>query len=52
MRQAPAVKKIACIVLILVTALLLLSPVDRAEAVEAERILSFDSVVTSRRTRR
>lgn len=46
MRQAPAVKKIACIVLIIVTALLLLSPVDRAEAVEAERILSFDSVVT------
>ena len=46
MRQAPAVKKLACIVLMIVTALLLLSPVDRAEAVEAERILSFDSVVT------
>ncbi|MFZ2414038.1 MAG: DUF2207 domain-containing protein, partial [Candidatus Cryosericum sp.] len=46
MRQAPAVKKLACTVLMLVAALLLLSPVDRAEAVEAERILSFDSVVT------
>ncbi|MCX6083898.1 MAG: DUF2207 domain-containing protein [Caldiserica bacterium] len=46
MSQAPAMKKLACTVLMLMAALLLLSPVDRAGAAEAERILSFDSIVT------
>jgi uncharacterized membrane protein YgcG len=46
MSQAPAVKKLACTVLVLMAALMLLSPVGRAGAAEAERILSFDSVVT------
>ena len=46
MSQAPAVKKLACTILVLMAALVLLSPVDRARAVEAERILSFDSVVS------
>jgi len=40
------VKKLACTVLVLMAALMLLSPVGRAGAAEAERILSFDSVVT------
>jgi uncharacterized membrane protein YgcG len=39
-------KKLACTALLLMAALMLLSPVDRAGAAEAERILSFDSVVT------
>jgi uncharacterized membrane protein YgcG len=46
MNQVPAVKKLACTVLMLMAALMLLSPVGRAGAAEAERILSFDSVVT------
>ncbi|MCX6097506.1 MAG: DUF2207 domain-containing protein, partial [Caldiserica bacterium] len=46
MSQAPVVKKLACTVLMLMAALVFLSPVDRAGAAEAERILSFDSVVT------
>ena len=45
MSQAPALKKLACTVLMLMAALVFLSPVDRARAAEAERILSFDSVV-------
>jgi uncharacterized membrane protein YgcG len=39
-------KKLACTVLMLMAALMLLSPVGRAGAAEAERIVSFDSVVT------
>ena len=46
MNQVPAVRKLACTVLMLMAALMLLSPVGRAGAAEAERILSFDSVVT------
>jgi len=46
MSQAPAMKKLACLVLILMAALTFLSPAGRAGAAEAERILSFDSVVT------
>lgn len=46
MSQAPAMKKLACTILMLMAALLVLSPVDRTGAAEAERILSFDSVVT------
>ena len=46
MNQVPAMRKLACTVLMLMVALMLLSPVDRAGAAEAERILSFDSVVT------
>lgn len=46
MRQAPAMKKLACTALLLMAALMLLSPVDRAGAADGERILSFDSVVT------
>jgi uncharacterized membrane protein YgcG len=46
MKQVPAMKRLACTVLMLMAALLLLSPVGRAGAAEAERILSFDSVVT------
>jgi hypothetical protein len=38
-------KKLACTVLMLMAALMLLSPVDWAGAAEAERIVSFDSVV-------
>lgn len=45
MSQAPAMKKLACTVLMLMAALMLLSPVDRAGAAQAERILSFDSIV-------
>ena len=39
-------KKLACTALVLMVVLLLLSPADRAGAANAERILSFDSVVT------
>ena len=46
MNQVPAVRKLACTVLMLMAALMLLFPVGRAGAAEAERILSFDSVVT------
>ena len=46
MNQVPAMRKLACTVLILMAALMILSPVGRAGAAEAERILSFDSVVT------
>jgi uncharacterized membrane protein YgcG len=46
MNQVPAVRKLACTVLMLMAALMLLSPVGRAGAAEAERILSFDSIVT------
>jgi uncharacterized membrane protein YgcG len=46
MNQVLAVRKLACTVLMLMAALILLSPVDRAGAAETERILSFDSVVT------
>src|SRR5450756_2287034 len=46
MNQVLAVRKLACTVLMLMAALMLLSPVDRTGAAEAERILSFDSVVT------
>jgi len=46
MNQVPAVRKLACTVLMLMAALMLLSPVGRAGAAEAERIVSFDSVVT------
>jgi len=46
MRQAPAMKKLACTALMLMAALMLLSPVGKARTAEAEHILSFDSVVT------
>jgi hypothetical protein len=46
MNQVPAVRKATCTVLMLMAALMLLSPVGRAGAAEAERILSFDRVVT------
>jgi uncharacterized membrane protein YgcG len=46
MRQAPAMKKLACTALLLVAALMFLSPVDSAGAADGERILSFDSIVT------
>lgn len=39
-------KKLACTALMLMAALMLLSPVGKARAAEAEHILSFDSVVT------
>ncbi|HWQ21154.1 MAG TPA: DUF2207 domain-containing protein, partial [Clostridia bacterium] len=45
MSQASAVKKLACTVLMLMAAFML-SPVDGVGAAEAERIVSFDSVVT------
>jgi len=46
MLRVPAMKKLACTALVLMVALLLLSPADRAGAAEAERILSFDAIVT------
>jgi len=46
MNQVPAVRKLACTVFMLMTALMLLSLVGRAGAAEAERILSGDNVVT------
>jgi len=46
MNQVPAVRKFACTVLMLMAALMLLCPVGRAGAADAERILSGDSVVT------
>src|SRR5450756_1032886 len=46
MNRVPAVRKLACTVLMLMAALMFLSPVGRAGAAEAERILSFDSIVT------
>src|SRR5450756_1595790 len=46
MNRVPAVRKLACTVLMLMAALMFLSPVGRAGAAEAERIVSFDSVVT------
>jgi hypothetical protein len=48
MNQVPAVKKLACTVLMLMAALMLLFPVGRAGVAHAERILSFDSVATVR----
>jgi uncharacterized membrane protein YgcG len=39
-------KKLACTALLLMAALMLLSPVDRAGAADGEHILSFDSIVT------
>ncbi|HEY5485227.1 MAG TPA: hypothetical protein VIJ80_00805 [Candidatus Cryosericum sp.] len=46
MNQVPAVRKLACTVFMLMTALMLLSLVGRAGAAEAERILSGGNVVT------
>jgi hypothetical protein len=44
MNQVPAMRKLACTVLMLMAALMLLCPVGRAGAADAERILSFYAI--------